>query len=582
MAFSDHTWMGGEQEIIRWSPDSQRFCGSNYIGMILSLQNLPPVKSSQFSSIYLLALAFSEDIKTTGGFEKILVPFLAELRKLESETGVLIDISIGEPFALRATLTVLCADTLAAHEVLGLLSPSARHFCRVCMVSRQEFRANLLAVGERRTKAMLDEQVRLMNQRRSRQTEFGVRKSCPLHLSRGFDGTRDVIFDCFHDLLEGVCHWVVSLCLRSFISVDNNISLKDLNDRIPAFNYGVNEIKNKASANFSDDSLKGSKLKQTGCQMWCLTRMLGFLVPEVPAEDEHLKLLNLLQAILLIVFSDAVRPEDITRLEELIAEHHTLFERLHVTPEHNVFDDLSDDEEEAEENPDDPMDDEEAASVQRSRVPKKVTPGNKLHHLVHYPDIFRDHGSLIRYWCARYEGRHQIFCKYGSICCNFINIIKSMAQMYQLSTLSDHLKTTYIAEEMELLGPQEITVELSRHRQYLIECGLAPDDIVSDVEAVSIAGETYRPSLFVIVDCATPTFAIIQYIYVKGSEVYLVLRPWRTVAFERRYCAYRVEATNESSVFIQSHQDLARHGTFAPWNPWKQRTTYIAPRTILF
>ena len=92
-----------------------------------SIQNIPPVESSQLSSVYLLALAYSEDMKQPGTFEKILAPFLYELRKLESERGVTVEVN-GEPYCLRATLTVLCADTLAAHLILGLLAPSANYF----------------------------------------------------------------------------------------------------------------------------------------------------------------------------------------------------------------------------------------------------------------------------------------------------------------------------------------------------------------------------------------------------------------------------------------------------------------------
>ncbi|KAK3924210.1 Zinc finger protein 585B [Frankliniella fusca] len=403
----------------------------------------------------------------------------------------------------RATLTVLCADSLAAHDIMGLLSPSARHFCRYCMVSRPDFRANLLAVGERRTKAMLEDHVRMVRERRSREKECGVRKSCSLHLSRGFDATCDIIFDCFHDLLEGVCHWVISLSLRSFINASEYFSLKQFNGRIAAFNYGVNDFKNTPSVNFTVNSLNGSKLKQTGSQMWCLTRIFGFLVADVPEGDENLKLVNLLQAILLIVFSEAVRAEDITRLEELIAEHHILFQRLHVTPENDVFDELSDDENDAEDidDPDDPAEGEAFAENQRRRAHKKVTPENILHHLVHYPEVFRDHGSLNRYWCARYEGRHQIF-------------------------------SNYRAEEMELQGPQNISVEQTQHMQLLVQYGLIPNCEVCDVEAVSIAGETHRPGLFVVVDSSTPTFAIIKYINVKGKEVLFVLKSWETVAFE--------------------------------------------------
>ncbi|KAK3920771.1 Sec-independent protein translocase protein TatC [Frankliniella fusca] len=543
-----------------------------------SIQNLPPVESSQLSSIFLLALAFSEDIKYAGGFEKILAPFFAELRRLESETGIMIDIGIGRPFCFRATLTVLCADTLAAHDIMGLLAPGARHFCRFCMVSRATFRANLNAVSVRKTRAMLDEHVRLVEESLNLSTEFGVRKNCVLHLSRGFDATQDVIFDIFHDLLEGCCHWVVSLALHSFINVGKYFTLRDFRGRVEAFNYGVIDIKNKPSVNFTNDSLKGHKLKQTGCQMWCLIRIFGFLVPEVPEDDDNLKLVNLLQSILLIVFAEAVRPEDIVRLEQLIQEHHSLFQRLHVTPGFDVFADDSDDEEG--DDPDDPPHPQEALDRQLRRN-LKINPGNKLHHMTHYPELLRSHGSLIRYWCARYEGRHQIFCKYGSVCCNFINIVKSMAQMYQISTLSGILKTTK-REDMELQGSENITVEFARHRHHLIECGLRPEDKVCDVEAVCIGGETYRPGLFVIVDTTTPTFAIIQYVYVKDKHAYLILMPWRTVDFERRYCAYQVVHIPDTEPIILRHSELGRHGVIPPWNPCNQRSTYIAPRTILF
>lgn len=284
-----------------------------------SIQNIPLVESGQLSSIYLLALAYSEDLKGKDRFQKVLPPFLYELRKLESAAGVTVDMEDEpEPEPLRATLCVLCADTLAAHEILGYLSPSARHFCRKCMVSRGEFRENMNAVAEKRTKAMYEEHVRRVSQNYNFSTECGVKGTdCALHASSGFDATQDAVFDIFHDFLEGLCHWVTSLTLRSFILVSKYFDLEDFNGRVAAFNYGVPDIRNKPSANFSEDSLKGSKLKQKGSQMWCLIRVFGFLVSDVPADNVNLKLVNLLQSIMLIVFAEAVRPEDIDRLERL-------------------------------------------------------------------------------------------------------------------------------------------------------------------------------------------------------------------------------------------------------------------------
>ncbi|KAE8737700.1 hypothetical protein FOCC_FOCC016833 [Frankliniella occidentalis] len=587
-----------------------------------SIQNLPGVESSQLSSIYLLVLAYSEDLKCPGRLEKILAPFLKDLRRLEGVDGVMIELLNGDPYCLRATLTVLCADTLAAHDILGFLSPAARCFCRKCMVTRPEFRANMLVVAERRTKETFEAHAAQAGIP-GNSTLTGVKKGCPLHLSEAFDATKDAVFDIFHDLLEGVAHWVVSLALRSFILKNKYFNVTQFNGRIESFNYGAADIKNKPSRTFTDQSLKGSKLKQTGSQMWCLIRIFGFLVPEVPENDQNLKLVNLLQSILLIVFSDALRPDDITELERLIEEHHRLFQQLHVNNVVNVFDEDEDENEdqqvdnpdgdgnEGEDNNDNRQNNDENGSRDvdvdsddsdenqvgpggqnlnrnegrgRTVVYKevKVHARNKLHHMVHLPEEIRDHGSLVRYWCARYEARHQIFCRYGSVCCNFINIIKSMAQMFQLSTLSGFLKTNLRSEDIELQDPLEIPVTTSDYRDLLIGSGIDPNGNVTLVEAVAIAGETYQVGMFVISCCTTPTFAAIEKLYVANGIVYLVLVPWKTVAFKRRYCAYEVQCEDGTAPIVLRHDALARHGAMGPWNPWKRRTVYVAPRTIIF
>ncbi|KAJ1519216.1 hypothetical protein ONE63_011178 [Megalurothrips usitatus] len=485
----------------------------------------------------------------------------------------MIQLTNRDPYCLRATLTTLCADTLAAHEILGFLSPSARCFCRKCMVTRAQFRANMNVVAERRTKETFEAHAAQATIP-GNSTLTGVKKGCPLHLSTAFDATKDAVFDIFHDLLEGVAHWVVSLALRSFILKDKYFTLSDFNGRISAFNYGVPDIKNKPSANFSEDSLKGSKLKQTGSQMWCLIRVFGFLVANVPEDDKNLKLVNLLQSILLIVFAEAIRPDDITKLERLIEEHHRLFQELHVNNTVNVFDE-----------------DENDFGAGRQQIGRrqrvmykevKVHARNKLHHMTHLPEEIRDHGNLVRFWCARYEARHQIFSRYGSVCCNFINIVKSMAQMHQLSSLSGLLKTSFRAEDIELQDPLKMPLMSSDHSEILIASGVDPTSIVQAVQAVAIAGETYRSGLFVVINASAPNFALIQNLYFINDKVYLVVVPWRTVSFKCRYCAYEVECEASTHPIVVRHDALGQHGALGPWNPWSKRTVYVAPRTIIF
>ncbi|KAK3920567.1 Protein indeterminate-domain 6, chloroplastic [Frankliniella fusca] len=91
----------------------------------LGIQNLPVEENSKLSSIFLLAMAFSEDLKDKGVFQKILTPFLEDLKRLQSDEGVEITLPDGGLFILRACLVCFCADSLAAHALLGFMSPSA-------------------------------------------------------------------------------------------------------------------------------------------------------------------------------------------------------------------------------------------------------------------------------------------------------------------------------------------------------------------------------------------------------------------------------------------------------------------------
>ncbi len=541
------------------------------LAVYFSIQNLPPEESSQLSSIFLLILAYSEDVKNIpDGYSKILSVFLDDLEKLESAGGVEIKID-DEIFILRATLTILCADTLAAHEILGFLSPSARYFCRVCLISRPQFHVNCKAMGERRTRENFDAHVALVKARPAASTECGISRDCPLHKAAHFSATEDAPFDIFHDILEGVAHVVILLTLRSFIVMKKFFTVDEFNARVSSFSYGIPDIKNKPSSNFTTKRLYSSHFLQKGSQTSCLTRVFGFLVSDVPADDPYLKLISLLQRCMMIIFSPHIRHEDIARLEVMLDEFLGLFQQLFMDP----IEILDEDEEEV----DDPVAG-AAGPVIRKEV--SVNPINKLHHMAHYPQMIRDMGPPIKYWCMRYEARHHIFVKYAADMCNFINVPKSMAQMHQLCTLSGVLKQTLRKEDIEVQLGADFEVEHCLHSELLINAGLLPTEVVTDVNAVVIAGEDFRPGLFVVLSKSITQFAIIKNVYHSDGRIYFIVQAWKTEEFEERYCAYRVVPDALAEPQCISYRDLPHYLAYALWNPFQKRTKYISTRTILF
>lgn len=213
-----------------------------------------------------------------------LKPFLLDLNKLESDTGVEITIN-DESMILRATLASVCGDGLAAHQLFGLLNPAARHFCRMCMISRNKLKSGQYPDPVLRTKELYEEHLALVGEDASQMTETGVRENRALHASKYFHFTMNDVFDIMHDILEGIAQMELELVISHFVfSREYQFNVDMLNNRIHLFNYGLPEIKNKPSSNFSLTSLRNTKdhsIQQKAVQTWCLLRIFPFLISDV-------------------------------------------------------------------------------------------------------------------------------------------------------------------------------------------------------------------------------------------------------------------------------------------------------------
>jgi hypothetical protein len=78
-------------------------------------------------------------------FGFVLREFMKELEELESEEGMLLDIPDTHFFCIRGTLVSVSADSKGAHEIGGFMSPSAKRFCRLCLIHRSviNFKSNV-------------------------------------------------------------------------------------------------------------------------------------------------------------------------------------------------------------------------------------------------------------------------------------------------------------------------------------------------------------------------------------------------------------------------------------------------------
>lgn len=201
-----------------------------------------------------------------------------------------------------------------------------------------------------------------------------------------------------HDILEGIAPMELKLVLHHYSTCDDyNFDIEIFNSRIHLFRYGLPEVKNKPSANFSSTSLKYQKdykLSQTASQTWCLLRTFPFLVLGLILDnDKYLSLILLVNRINEIIFAPKLRKSILPYLAELIEEHNYLFCELFPC----------------------------------------IRPINKFRHLTYYPLCTSSSGPLRWLNCLRFEAKHQYLKQYGSVVHNFKNITKTLINYCQLS-----------------------------------------------------------------------------------------------------------------------------------------------------
>ncbi|CAB4034289.1 Hypothetical predicted protein [Paramuricea clavata] len=273
-----------------------------------TIQNLPFNVNTSMNSVFLLAVCYTSDIKKYG-FQPILDPFIKEIKQLESDSGVKLHWD-GSVCEVHGTLVSYSTDTLAAHELLGFLSPSANLLCRLCKATRETIQIYFEEDDfEQREIDDHDDSVEAAALLRNGDSGTGVRTSCSLNNLQNFHCVTNYNLDVMHDMLEGVCPYEVKLLLNHFTFSEQFFTLSKLNQRIRSFHYSKTDKKNKPTVLASDRlrNSKDHKLAQKAAQMWCLVRMLPLLVGDlIPQGNIHYSLLLLLLQCMDIIYAPLV------------------------------------------------------------------------------------------------------------------------------------------------------------------------------------------------------------------------------------------------------------------------------------
>lgn len=285
--------------------------GNNKFGTVYaSIACLPSKIASRLDSIIFSTIFYTNDKKKSNN-DDVFKVLIDEINFLQKE-GILINVA-NKLIRVKFQLLLILGDNLGINGICGFYeSFRAKCYCRICRASYTN--CQTMTVEDEtllRNKCNYASDVASRNKK-----ESGVKEECTFHKINDFHLTENVTVDMMHDFLEGVCIFILTGILESFIFIKGYFTLNELNIRIKNFDFGSEnkpqEIKTVQGKNELHFKISASEMLQ-------LMRYLGLINGDlVPRSDVHWNLYKLSCQILDIIMSPRVVRSDAVRLKEII------------------------------------------------------------------------------------------------------------------------------------------------------------------------------------------------------------------------------------------------------------------------
>ena len=485
--------------------------------LFFSLGNVRPQYRSSLKSIYLVAVAKSQDI-TRYGIDVFLRPFVEDLKRLYID-GVTVNIG---PLTktYHGALLAFLADTLAAHLVGGFKGSMsfAHRICRTCMITKEEAQTCFSEEDsqcELRTPERHEQQCQQLigPDRATRSVNYGINRTSILEEVPGYSVIEGLPHDVMHDLFEGVVKYELLLFLPYCVS-KGYFTISDLNSRLQGYDFGQED---KPSP-FKLDDKSQVRIRQSAAQMISIVRNLPLLIADqIPDTDDNWHSILVLIKICQIALSPVVTPDTVPYLRVLIEEK--LYLLHHLYPESTLK--------------------------------------PKMHYLIHLPSQIERHGPLIHSWTMRHEAKLS-FIKRASRRGNFKNICLTVAKHHQL-WLCYHLKCTpHLIYPIIECSPKTSESFLRGEPPHLQSKILATiptltlDCILKRPTWLKHHSSIYKHGSFVLINRheMTPTFGkIIDIILVPQTDnVFFKVEVYTTEYFSGHYNCFVIKSSSMTSL----------------------------------
>ncbi|KAK3924516.1 Cystathionine gamma-lyase [Frankliniella fusca] len=464
---------------------------------------LPPECQSSVENIF-LALVFETQYRNFSD-DKAFKPLISQLRSLETN-GIVLDLPDG-PKRVYFVCGLLLGDNLGLNSVGGFAeSFTANYFCRFCKTHKNVTHTQSIEdVSSLRTEQSFADDISTNNV-----SLTGIKGNCAFNLVPSFHISSNFCVDIFHDLAEGVAHYVMLHVLRHCIPEFFTVDL--LNHRIELYRYGPCDSNRIPLV--SKDFAAQKKLKMSGSEMIMFVRLFGFLIGDkVPGDDDYWQLYLKMCLLLDVCSSKAFSSSESDSLRVLVCEFNTMYVQI---------------------------------------TKDNLKP--KFHNLVHYPRICEESGPPALTSTKRFESKHRDVLIPAQATESRRNVCLTVAIQHQINQSFRFLSKVSIVPPTEF-GPVS-EVDLSDFPNHDFVQSL-PNGINLTFRSSCLAanwvqykGTLYKPGMILLssVDkSGGPVFGLLQTILVSNEIFCFVFSVLSCLGFDDHVHAYQVEASSRWS-----------------------------------
>ncbi|XP_075168716.1 uncharacterized protein LOC142240860 [Haematobia irritans] len=479
-------------------------------GVYIKLPGIPEYLQSKLSHIFVSMLLFAEDRKKFGN-TAVFQNFITELNKLQAN-GIEIKTPItfnGENITnVKIIPAIVLGDNLGLNAILGFSeSFSSNYYCRLCKEHRDDIK---LASNENVYMLRNPENYEQDLQDKDFKSS-GIKENSVWNDLNNFHVTQNHCVDVMHDLLEGVCHYVLIFILKRFIEYHKFFSLQQLNYRMLTFDFGPINSRNKPPI-LNSDFHKKNKLKLSASETLVFLKSFNLMLGDLILECDEWDLYLLLRQIVVIACeSESIQKGIPEHFHQLVCEHNSLYMKL-----------------------------------------TQTTLKPKFHNLFHYATIMRKVGPLKHISSMRFESVHKTLKNICNSSNNKVNILKTIFTKYQIKLFDLFVNYADVLDKKIEIGK---TREVKCNE--LEKFGIYSEFALTTVSQLQYKHMFFKPGMVVHIgeyEDNIPLFGLIHCICSVDDMFSLCVQRLLNHGFDSHYHAFRIDV--EEIFYSISIKDL--------------------------